>query len=150
MACNTLTVNLANIEVDWDGIMLQDGLADDPSALALEFTGDDVEIKVSATGKFGIVYTNNNTKGELTGIFNNGTPVMAKLRDIMFNNFARRGDLEIRDLLNGETFTLACAGFMKRAPMTWGNNSDGTSECKWNFTSVEGYVGATVLQDPEA
>ena len=147
MTCNTLTVNLANIEIDWGGTLLQDGLADDPSAVSLEFTGDDVEIKVSATGKYGIAYTNNNTTGEVTMIFNNGTPVMAKLRDWMFSNFARRESLEIRDLLNGEVFTLTCAGFKNRAQMVWGNNSDGTTEVVFNFTSVDGYVAATVLQE---
>ena len=147
MTCNTLTVNLANIEIDWGGLLLEDGLADDPSAVSMEFTGDDVEIKVSATGKYGVVYTNNNTTGEVTMIFNNGTPVMAKLRDWMFSNFARREPLEIRDLLNGEVFTLSCAGFKNRAPMVWGNNSDGTTEVVFNFTSVDGYVAATVLQE---
>lgn len=145
--CTTITVNLSNIEVDWGGILLEDGLADDAEAMALEFTGDDVEIKTSATGKYAIVYTNNNTKGEVTLLINNGTPIAARLREIQMNNFGRRENLEIRDLLNGEVFTLACAGFKNRAGKTWGNNNEGTSEFVLNFSRVDGYVAATVLQE---
>jgi hypothetical protein len=147
MDCTTLTVNLENMEFDWGGYLLQDGLAADPAAAVLEFTGDDVEIKTSATGKYGVVYTNNNTQGTLTLLMNNGTPQMARLRDWMFNKFGRRETFEVRDLLNGEVFTMSCAGFQNRAGMTWGNNAEGTTEVVLNFTAVSGYIAATNLQE---
>ena len=145
--CTTLTVNLSNIEIEWGGYLLQDGLADDSSAVEVEFTGDDVEIKASATGKYGVVYTNNNTTGEVTMVFNEGTPQMAKIREWAFSNFNRRETLEVRDLLNGEVFTLNCAGLKNRPGKVWGNNADGTTEVVFNFTSVDGYVAASVLQE---
>ena len=149
MTCRTVTVNLANLEIDWGGLLLQDGLADDASAVELEFTGDDVEIKTSGTGKYSIVYTNNNTMGELTLLMNDGSPMAARLREIQFSNFGRREDLEIRDLLNGEAFTMSCTGFKNRAGKIWGNNADGTSEFIFNFAAVDGYVAATNLQTVE-
>lgn len=149
MTCQTITVNVANLELDWGGLLLQDGLADDSSSVKLEFTGGDVEIKTSGTGKYSIVYTNNNTMGELTLLMNDGSPMAAKLRALQFSNFGRREDFEIRDLLNGEVFTMSCAGFKNRAGKIWGNNADGTSEFIFNFAAVDGYVAATNLQTVE-
>ena len=144
--CNTIILDYSQFLLTWDGIDLTDGLSKESSNISIEFSADDVEVTTSATGKYSVRSVSNDTSGSVTLNLLTGSKAYTTMVSIAFSNFAREGTMTISNLLTSETYTLECAGMMKRPARDFGVNGDASADVDFTFASWSEYNEPTVHQ----
>ena len=132
MTCEIQVHSISDMLVEWTPVGVITGFADGSDSIKNNPSPDgETKMNVSADGRFGTIVGNNRTNGELMIKLNSGSSFVGILRDLWHTNRFARGEMNVTNLITGESWGLECA--VQKMDPSYGIGTDGASDGEFMF-----------------